>query len=209
MKPISFLFLFAVGAFAQSAPTEKSVELAHAFATEAIPHLQLKDATFAESLATIRRAWVERHPNDSFPVAVTDYRPAEGYRETNPATITLDLKNIPFMEAVRYVGTFSGRSLISVSGLIQLEGISWIQEDWITRAHDVTPAALAALGVRPNSPAEDLRRGFQQFGVTFENWMKVAPTTTGGQIVVLSYRAQQEQIAGILFLLGNGFRITR
>ena len=210
MKLAAFLFLLLTAAgFAQPSPTEDSVRRAQAVATEVIPRLQFKNATFEDALAAIRRAWDERHPNDPLPVALTDYQPPNGYRETNPARITLDLKNVPWIEALRYIGTLSGRRLISLSGLVQLERHPWIEEDWITRAHDVAPAALAALHLKPDSSGDDLRRAFKQFGVQLDDWMKLGMIASGQQIVVLSYQPQQEQIAGILFLLGNGFHITK
>jgi hypothetical protein len=208
MKAAVFLLLLsAVAAFAT--PPEDTVRRAQAIATETIPHLQLKDSTFEDALSAIRRAWEQRHANDSFPVAITDYQPPEGYRETSPARITLDLKNVPFIEALRYVGTLSGRRLISVSGLVQLERHHWIEEDWVTRGHDVSLEALAALHLKPDSSLADLRRAFQQFGVKLDDWMKLALADSGRQLVVLSYQPQQEQIEGILFLLSNGFHITK
>ena len=73
MKLAAFLFLLltAVG-FAQPSPTEDSVRRAQAVATEVLPRLQFKNATFEDALAAIRRAWDERHPNDPLPVALTD-----------------------------------------------------------------------------------------------------------------------------------------
>jgi hypothetical protein len=208
MKPIlSILLLVTASAFAQ--PSEATVRRAQALATDTIPRLQLKEATFEDALASIRRVWEQRYPNDPFPVGLTDYRPPDGYRETNAARITLDLKGIPFVEALRYIGTFSGRSLISVSGLAQLERHSWIEEDWVTRAHDVSPEALSALHLKPDATGAELRRAFQQFGIKLDDWMKLGMTPTGKQVVVLSYQPQQEQIAGVLFLLTNGFRISK
>jgi hypothetical protein len=208
MKAALFILLLsATATFAT--PSNDTVRRAQAIATEIIPHFRLNDETFEEALSAIRRVWDERHPNDSFPVALTDYGPPGDPREANPAKITLDLKDITFLEALRDIGLLSGRNLHSLSGLVQLERHSWIEEDWITREHNISPAALAALHLEPDSSNTDLRRAFQDFGVKLEDWMKLALSHSGQKLIVLSNPDQQEQIEGILFLLGNGFRITK
>ncbi|HQW29866.1 MAG TPA: hypothetical protein PK529_11810 [Verrucomicrobiales bacterium] len=210
MKPITLVFLvFTVSAVAEPTPSADEVRRAQAMVTETIPHVHFTDIPFDDALTAIRGEWDQRFPNDPFPVALTDYRPPEGYRETNPARITLDLKNVPFIEALRYIGILSGRHLVSVSGLVILESYGWIEEDWSTRLHDVSPAALAALNLKSDSSSDDLRRAFKQFGVKVDDLKKVGLVNSGQQIVVASYQAQQEQVAGILFLLGNGFSITK
>jgi hypothetical protein len=204
------VFLLSITlAFADQPPSEDAMRRAQAVATEKIPRLHLEGTTFDETLTIIRSAWEERHPNESLPVAVTDYEAPEGYREKNVAYITLDLKNLTFIEALQYIGDLSGRRLRTVRGLVHLEGKSWIEEDWETRVHDISPAALAALRLKANSSDADVRRAFQQFGVKFDDWMNLHLIDSARQVVIRSYKPQQEQIAGIIFLLGNGFRIAR
>lgn len=210
VKALLFIFLFCVaGAKAQGMPSGESVRRAEVIATETIPRLELKEATFEEALKMIQRAWDERHPTEPLPIGLSDYQPPEGYRETQPARITLDLKNVPFLEALHYIGRLSGRHLVSLGGVIQMERYRWIEEGWTTRVHEVTPKALAALHLKPDSSGEELRRGFQQLGVRLDDWMNLGMTPSGQGIFVHAYPSQQEQIAGILFLLNNGFRITK
>jgi hypothetical protein len=178
--------------------------------TETIKHLVLKEATLEEALQIIGHEWEQRRLGESLPVAISDFDPPEGPRSGYTARITLDLKNIPFIEALRYVAAMSDRQFNPKNGLVQLEGYPFSRmEDWSMRTHDVSPKALAKIN-REGGPAPvDVRRFFQNLGVKLEDWMKVVLIDEGRRIVVLSADPQQEQIAGILHLLGEGFTISR
>ena len=100
----AFLLLVSAGIVLGQPLPEAALRRAEALASETIPHLSLKEASFEDALSAVQRAWSERHPNDPLPVAVTDFAPPEGYRAEYAQRITLDLRNVPFIEALLYIG---------------------------------------------------------------------------------------------------------
>lgn len=204
---LALAFLASV-AFGQS-PSPASIKRADALVSETIPHLSLKNATFEQALDSVRIAWNERHPTEPFPVGLTAFLPAQGYREEYPAHITLDLKDVPFIEALLYIADLSGRGFRVRQGLPQFEDVTWIEEGWVTRIHDITPNVLASLKLLPSSSVEDIRRAFAELGVNLEDWMKPTLLADGSRMALTSYDSQQEQIAGIITLLRSGYKISK
>ncbi|MBM3861741.1 MAG: hypothetical protein FJ395_19120 [Verrucomicrobia bacterium] len=146
MKITVLLFLFCATVMrAGSSMPADEVKQAEAFASETIPVFELKNATFEDALATVRRAWEQRHPEKSFPVLVTDYQPPDENRAANPARMTMSLKNVPFIKVLQYIGSCSGRRLIPRGQFFQMESHPWIEEDWVYRSQDVTVELLAHL----------------------------------------------------------------
>jgi len=144
MKITVLLFLFCATVMrAGPSMTADEVKQAEAFASETIPVFELKNATFEDALATVRRAWEKRHPEKSFPVLATDYQPTDESRAKSSAHITMSLKNVPFIKVLQYIGSCSGRRLIPRGQFFQMESRSWIEEDWVYRSHDITVEVLA------------------------------------------------------------------
>jgi hypothetical protein len=84
--------------------------------------------------------------------------------------ITLELKDVPFFEVLRWLANATGRRLQEAAGVVTLSKHQGIIEDWGTREHPVSPKVLKALGVAENSSPRDLRAKFKQFGVSCEPW---------------------------------------
>lgn len=202
------LFVLASFALAQS-PSPVAVQRADALVTETIPHFSLKNATFQEALDSVRLAWNERHPDEPFPIGLTAFLTPQGYRAEYPAHITLDLKDVPYIEALRYIADLSGRGFRVRQGLPQFEHVTWIEEGWVTRIHEITPVVLTGLKLRSDSSVDDIRQALAGLGVTLEDWMKPILIAGGSHLGLTSYNSQQEQIAGIITLLGNGYKISK
>jgi hypothetical protein len=98
-----------------------------------------------------------------------------------PPLITMSLHDVPFIKALQYIGETSRRRLVKKPDLLTFEEVGLIVEDWITKSHPVS---------------EEL-----------EDWMTIG--YHDGVLVVLAYEPQQEQIAGINFLLSQGYKITK
>ncbi len=209
MKSTILVLLFLASfAFAQS-PSPAAIQRVDVLFSETIPLLSLKDATFDQALDSIRQVWNERHPDEPFPVGLTAFLPPEGYRKEYGARITLELKNVPYMEALLYIADLSGRRFSIRRGLPQVEHITWIEEDWVARIHHVTPEVLAGLQLHSDATPEDIRRALAAFGIKLEEWMKPRLMPGGTRLVLTSYVSQQEQLAGIITLLRNGFKISK
>lgn len=179
----------------------------HDLASESIPHLKLSGSSFEEALSTIRKCWEESHPGESFPVAVTDFGTPDGYEAERPARISLDLKEVPYLEALRHIAVLSGRNLEDGDGLFRIVGRSWIDEGWNTRTHPVSAEALAALGLAPDASAGDVREAFARLAVPVGTWLKSGPILEGKQWVLTANPDQQEVAAGLLHLLSQGYEI--
>jgi hypothetical protein len=84
-----------------------------------------------------------------------------------------------------------------------------IVEDYITREYSVSPELLAALGLKPDSDSAAIRSAFEHYGLEFNQYMKFLYIPARQKLVAMSFHAQLEQIAGVLFLLGKGFHISK
>jgi hypothetical protein len=209
MKPTTLLLLALASFTHAQSPSLTSIERANALVTETIPHLSLNKATFEQALETVRRIWSEQRAGDQLPIGTTAFLSPQGYRDENPAQITLDLKNVPFIEALKYIADLSGRAFRVRQGLPQFERITWIEEGWVTRVHEITPEVLTHLKLMPDSSATDVRRALVTLGVNLEEWMKPTLIADGSHLGLTSYQAQQEQISGIITLLRNGYKISK
>jgi len=191
------------------APSPDAMRRAESLFIEVIPHLELKEATFEEAFGVIRRLWEEKHPGEMLPVGVTDFvandnEDAKDYT----AKITLDLKKIPFFEAFRYLAVLSNKEFLYHNGLLELRNVTQADEDWAPRVYEVTPAVLAALRLKPDSAEAEIRRALAKLGVELNPWMKLG-VFEGRFLFVTGHRREQEQIAGVLFLLSKGYKITK
>ncbi len=121
----------------------------------------------------------------------------------------MDLRDVPFIEALLYLGQASFRTFSAERALPQFERYHWIGEGWTVRVYDIPAATLASLGLRADSSSADIQKALRQVGVELEDWMKPSLMGSGQRLALMSYPAQQEELAGILALLRNGYKITK
>lgn len=195
------------GAFADFTPDERTVRLAQAMMADTIPHLQLKGATFEEALAEIRKEWDQRHRGLPLPVGIREYFTSSD--DSGLYRITLEMEDVPFVMALRYVAALSHRRLHCFDGLVALEGFDFIGEGWNSRDYWVSSKVFEGLHLKRDSRAEEVRGAFERLGVKFEPWMKIGLTLEGDRLVAIGTNENLEQIAGILLLLENGFRLVK
>ncbi|MFN0129253.1 MAG: hypothetical protein ACKV19_21500 [Verrucomicrobiales bacterium] len=211
MKAASFLIWVALsGAALAQSEQSAAVERSEALHSETIPHLMISKAAIDEALAVVRRIWEQKHPNEPFPVGITssEVAGAEG-RATQPL-ITLDLKNVPYIVALRSIAILGDFYLKEKSGFVQLERIAGkIVEDWSTETYELTQRVRDALGLRFDSTPTQVQTSFEKFGVKFEQGMMAALDSSGKLLSVRNMPRQQHQIAGIVLLLENGYEIKK
>ena len=195
--------------FAQS-DLSAEVKRSEAIYTESIPHLTISKAPLEDALAVIRRLWEQSHPKEPFPVGITDYQQTPEERMCDNPLVTLDLKNVPYIEALRAVGLLTFRRLLERNGMVQFEQITGrIIEDWSTEIHELPPRVRDSLGLPNEATTAQVQKAFEKFGVKFEQGMTAGLADSGSLLIVRNRAPQQQQIAGILLLLGNGFEIRK
>jgi hypothetical protein len=193
-------------------PSEAAVRRLQSLYSETIPAIRLREVSFQEALDEVRTEWEKHHPHEMFPVAVIDYRaasPAGPYLRVE--RITVDLIEIPYIDALEDLARLSGRQIRARADIIQFESIEegGIDEAYVTRQHSASPEVMAALGLKPDSDSVAIRSAFERYGLEFNQYMKFAFIPSRQTLVAMCYPPQQEQIAGVLFLLGKGFHITK
>jgi hypothetical protein len=215
MKPTFFLLLLANAAFAAKPspppPSDAAVRRVQSLYSETLPMIRLTEVSLQEALDEVRTEWEKHHPNEMFPVAITDYRIISPVPYERVERITVDLFNIPYIEALQELAHLSGREIRARGGIIQFESHSYPlkDEDYVTREHPVPPELMAALGLKPDSDSAAIRSALERYGLTFNQYVKFAYIPPRQVLVAMCFEDQQEQIAGILFLLGKGFHIAK
>ena len=170
-----------------------------------IPMLSLNKQTFEESFAEIEVEWRKQHPDLSFPVALADYR-NESEHASGPL-ITLNLKEVPFVEALGYLGESSKRRLVERPGILQIEDVGGIVEDWYVEIHPLEPGTAKKLGLGESPTSADVAAAYARYGVKLEAWMEIR--LSGNKLILMANKPQHQQIAGINLLLEQGFTITK
>ena len=176
-----------------------------ALLTSRIPALDLESQTFEQSFARIEAEWRRQHPDLSFPVALVDYENKSG--AAKGPWITMHLKDVPFYEALRYAGDASKWGLKKGPGILRAENASEIVEDWYLEIYPLAPGIRRKLGLGAKPAKKDVAAAYTQYGVRLEAWMEVG--LSGDKLVLVANKEQHQQIAGINFLLGQGFTITK
>lgn len=181
-----------------------------AFATDTIADLSFKHVSLEQALDTVRRHWDKAHPGEPFPVAIRHYQAFDPFKDDG-IVFTLELKKVPYSEAVRILARMAGMLLVSDRGLWVIDACHTrdIEEhDIITRDHELTAAGSRALDA---ACPKDTRHALDYYGVELGEGTTIvnSPRASGSVLVVMAPRTQQEQIAGICVLLNNGFRITK
>lgn len=196
--------LFLIGIIPIQAQEQVPVPtIPQALRTGKIAKLELNKATFEHSLAVIRADWKRQHPTLDFPVSLAEYDRDQGYAPL----ITMSLHEVPFIKALQYIGEASRRRLIQRSDLLTLQEQGLIVEDWITKSHPASEGLLVRLGLGKSPTNKDLAAAYSKFGVELDDWMTVS--YHDGSIMVFAFEPQQEQIAGINFLLSRGYKIIK
>lgn len=203
MKTFFTLFLLILFIPLRAEKVPPVTTISEALRTSKIAKLELNNATFENALAVVRTEWERQHPTLDFPVSIANYEKGQGY----PTLITMSLREVPFIKAIQYIGETTRRRLIERPELLTLEEAGLIVEDWITKSHPASEELLGRLGLGKHPTAADLTSAYARYGVKLSDWMKIS--YHNGSIIVFAYEPQQEQIAGINFLLSQGFKITK
>ncbi|MES2475653.1 MAG: hypothetical protein V4640_07720 [Verrucomicrobiota bacterium] len=200
-----FALLFLVILIPIRAEEVSAIQVAsEALRTSKIAKLELHKVTFEQALSIARADWKRQHPNLDFPVSIAEYEQDE---QGHPPLITMSLHNVPFVMALKYISQAASHRFVERPGLVALEEVGVIVEDWITKTHPAPEELLTNLGLGKEPTPEQLSSAYAQFSVKLEDWMKVS--YNDGFIVVTAFEQQQEQIAGINFLLSKGYKITK
>jgi hypothetical protein len=187
---------------AQTTTVQKSFELLQA---TRIPEIDLKSSPFSEAYKLIEAEWQKIHPETTFPLALVDFAPPGEAR--GEQLVTLKLKNTPFSEALIYVAKAAGRKISEDSGLLKLEHVNLIVENWRTRVHPVNKAALAKLGLKKGSSKQDVRKAYEKFGIKLDDWMEIA--LLNDRIVLLAFDHHHSYVSALHFFLESGFMLSR
>jgi hypothetical protein len=208
METICRLFGVALLLFAQfpavSAGPPERFQRAEKMFNERIPRLELKDATFEEALATIRKVWDAVHPGETFSVALIDFN-LEGHELLHRPKFTVDWQNVTYGEALRDIAKLSHIEF-EQNGALQSFTSTYGGEDWYYREFPLSDELLAKLEAHTGMNGKTPREIFTKLGIKFEPWM--VSFRKNGVLLVANYQPQNEQIAGILHLVEQGFRIS-
>ncbi len=184
---------------------------------DTIPHLKLEDANFFEAMGVVKDFWEKNHPDMPFLCGVGHFCPTDVYRTadgklepSNTPRVMLDVKNIPYLVAVRYIADICGYTLKTKSGTLKLFGFQGINEGWSESFNLVTPAVLKALGLNKTSPKQDVMIALKSFGIEFSREFYEASLWEGSDVIHMrNLDEQQDRLRVILFLLKKGYKITK
>ena len=172
-----------------------------------IAMLVIEKATFEEALNQIRQEWSQQHPDWPFPVATTDYEPPDVMRHDQPPLVSFKVKDVSFLTALRYLGDSTKRRLAASPGLLRMEEVAWIEEDFYTKSYPMSDKLRRILGISSTSTQAEIEETYKPYGVNVGDWMRLR--IVEDSIEILGYDLEHQQIAGINVLLENGFKIIK
>ena len=176
---------------------------------EYIPHLKLEKSTLKESLSTLEKIWIEKHPEVPFPVTIVDFERTEEYHTSAEAEITFELKNVSYNVALTYIAELSGYQLSNKRDQKVLRQLAWIEEDWNDAAFLMTPKIMEGLALDGHSSAENVQAALTKLGVKFDRGMLAVLAPEASMMIVRNEKSQLTKIEGILLLLEEGYSIQR
>jgi hypothetical protein len=172
-----------------------------------IAMLVIEKATFEEALNQIRQEWSKQHPEWPFPVATTDYNPPDVTRREQPPLVSFKVKDVSFLTALRYLSDSTKRRLAESPGLLRMEEVAWIEEDFYTKSYPMSDKLRRMLGISSTSTQAEIEKTYKPYGVNLGDWMGIR--IVDDAIEITGYDLQHQQIAGINVLLENGFKIIK
>ena len=213
---LAFLCLLAsaVVCRAQTAPAPDVDRRTRFFLVETIAKLDLEQVSLQEGLNVVRREWEGRHPDETFPVGLSEATEADG--KVPKALITLKMQNLPFVEAVRYVGALGRKTLVEQHGLYILRNHRPEDVDWNTREYFLRSEALSALLDKQSTDKGAVCRAITELlgtenGATADGpeHIKMAWLPVENRLVVQAYPGQHDQIKGIVAVLNRGYKLVK
>ncbi len=182
-------------------------EAINALRESKIDMLTIEKATFKEALEQIQQIWNKQHPDWPFPVATTDYKKPDVMRADYPPVISLKVRDVSFLTALRYLGDATKRRLTASPGILRMEEVAWIEEDYYTKSYPMSEKLRRILGISSTSTQAEIEKTYKPYGVNLGDWMRLR--IVDDSIEILGYDLEHQQIAGINVLLENGFKIIK
>lgn len=93
------------------------------------------------------------------------------------------------------------------AGLFKAEEAAEIIEDWYVETHPLAPGVPRKLGLGVRRDDEEVAAAYARYGVVLRDWMRIK--VSGDDPILMANREEHKRIAGINFLLGQGFTITK
>lgn len=168
-----------------------------------IPELDLQKASFTESFKTIEKEWQKHYPDRTFPVALVEFKPA--LDPGSERLVTLNLKKVPFSEAIKYLVEASGMTADESSGLFKLKRTNAIIENWSTRVHPVNELILSKLGLNGKSSKEEVRAAYEKYGITLDDWMRIS--LAKDRVILMASDKHHSYVSALHHFLSSGFTL--
>ena len=209
MKTLLLLLFVASSSFIKAEEPSPAPSISRALREGKIAHLDLKKAKFEDALEIVKKEWVRQYPTLDFPVGITSY-----VDENHDYRITLSLKKVPFIIALKYVGEGAHRRIVDRGDLLSFEDLDMMTETQSRYLHPASEKVLKGLGLGSglggNEPtADELRAAYRKLGVVLGDWNKISYSTRDKSIYISADPVQQRQIAGINVILDSGYKIVR
>jgi len=188
-------------------PSPELLKRADLLTRDRIPQFALTNASVQEAVATVQNAWDKQHPDNPLPVAIVNF--GEPGDPASQPQITLTLHNVPFYQALVYIGQVSHWNFSVKRALPTFERLAGFNEPWVTRVYEISAMQLAGLGLTEKSSGDDARKALGDRGLEFEEWGHVN-LSKGGEVLIMTCDvSEHRKLDAILALLEKGFKITR
>jgi len=175
-----------------------------------LPEFKLENSSFAAGLQIIRDAWTQKHPDQSFPVIIVA---GVETHASSAAKVSMDLKQIPALEAVNYLAQACGMALKHGFDLIVLSPQTILDESaWETRALLISDRVTSIFGLKDGSEGDAvnaaLKKRLEEYGLTFEGGFEVR-WYGGGQIIIRNTPEEINKLRGLMMLFDAGYTVQK
>lgn len=209
--------LWSVVCRAQADPLAEVDQRTRSFLLETIPKLDIDQLPLKEALGVIRHEWERHHPQETFPVGLSETIAPDG--NIPKLAVTLKFVNIPFAEAVRFLGNQVGKVMVQHQGLYSLQNPAPHDDDcgdWVIRDYAFTSQALSTLAITKSASPADVQRALSSLGIAAavervdeKTGAAIGWVPDQSRIIVRATRDVQDQIKAIILLLNGGYKIVK
>ena len=207
--PILLAILLFLGAGASADQDRNAIVRLHELV---LPEFSIDGASLNESLAIVRSAWEKKYPGESFPVVVLE---SLQHRSDSKLGATMNLKNVPALTVVTYLGEVHAMTVRHGLDLVVLRPIIALDEGaWTSVMLSLSDASITALQLSLEANGdkeadEALKKALAELGLSFESGFDVRWFGGSRQLFMRNTPEEVSRLKGLLMLFDTGYSVSK
>jgi len=189
--------------------TESANEFPGVLYLRKIGNLSLDHVSFKQAIEEIENHWLKAFPDQPFPVSLIEPDAQVAQSASAGNNITLELTDVPYIMALKYVCDLSGYELHDNGEMTSIQ-LAEHSEDLRTEVHSVSAKAKDSLHIAKDITRSALEVALRELDIEFnEPIMKAVWDDDSLSIIMHNTIEQHEKLRVILQLLDKNFSISK